>query len=355
MLIFAGKFHFMRNMLLAIPLLLLACQIKAQVTDTTGFDDDIDYSKLGDAQGVKRYATQKVLNQTPNRIVSIGYEYHGGFAMPDVPLGGMLPAIQDFQVRRVSGLRVQVNIPVVSTNKIIWQMGANYMRSGYAIASAPTSTFTEKLNRYGMHTAGINTTIFKPLNEKHFMIFQASADVNGVFESLSDVNSRAVTVSGTAIYGWKKSEKNMIGTGLARTYRAGQIIYVPVLFWNKTFNDRWGMELLLPARGHIRHNFSTFSILQLGFELEGNQYWMRSPFLIPDREVFIQRGEVKPRIQWDKRLTGFFWLSMQAGWRYNWRFDVMNEYDARKNNQLLFSSALGNPFYFNMSLNFVSP
>jgi hypothetical protein len=37
----------------------------------------------------------------------------------------------------------------------------------------------------------------------------------------------------------------MIGTGLARTYRAGQLMHLPVLFWNKTFNDKWGMELLL--------------------------------------------------------------------------------------------------------------
>lgn len=344
----------MRHTLLAATFFLLSLYSGAQVTDTTGFNDDFDYSKLGDAQGVKRYASQKVLNQTPNRIVSIGYEYQGGFAMPGVPVSTFPPVVRDFQVNRLAGLRAQVNIPVVSTNKVIWQMGANYWRSGFAFENANNPLFAEKLNRYGMHSAGINTTIFKPLNEKRFLIFQASADVNGVFESFSDINSRAVTYSGTAIYGWKKSEKNMIGAGLARTYRAGQIIYVPVLFWNKTFNDKWGMELLLPARGHIRHNFSTFSILQLGFELEGNQYWMRSP-LTTNNEVFIQRGELKPRLQWDKRLTGFFWLSMQAGWRYNWRFDVMNEYDARKNNQLLFNSALGNPFYFNISLSFVTP
>lgn len=326
--------------------LLFTCNFAiAQVTDTTSADDNTDYSSFGDVAGVKRYATQKVLNQTPNRIVSIGYEYHGAFDMPIAP--------QTFKTNRLAGLRAQVNIPVVSTNKVIWQMGANYWQSAYRFEETNSNPFIAKLNSKGMHTAGLNTTIFKPLNEKNFLILQASADVNGVFENLKEVNSRAITYSGAAIYGWKKSEKNMFGVGVSRTYRAGQAIAVPIILWNKTFNDDWGMELLLPARGHLRYNFSTSNILQLGYELEGNQYWMRTPS--PNGEVFIQRGELKPRIMWDKRLFGFFWLSMQTGLRYNWRYDVMNKYDARKDDQLFFRSKLTNPFFFNVSLSFVSP
>lgn len=337
----------MRTYLLAFPFLFIAHILSAQVTDTAAVDD-FDYSKFGDAEGVKRYVTQKVLNQTPNRIVSLAYEYQGAFDMPGVP---SFPN-QTYSVNRIAGIRGQLNIPVVSNTKLIWQLGANYWRSGYNFASA-NNAFISKLNANGMHTAGLNTTFFKPLNEKNFLIFQASADVNGVFERFSDVNSKALTISGTAIYGWKKSEQNMYGFGVARTYRAGQIIYVPVLLWNKTFNDQWGMELLLPARGHLRRNFSTSNILQLGYELEGNQYWMRTPSA--NGQVFIQRGELKPRVMWDKKLSGFFWLNVQAGFRYNWRFDVMNEYDARKDEKLFFRSALTNPFYFSVGINFVSP
>jgi hypothetical protein len=319
--------------------------------DTT---DIIDYSKFGDAEGVKRYSTQKVINQVPQRILSIGYEYQGGFVLPGVPLGALLPAFQDFQVKQVSAIRAQANIPVISTNKIIWQLGANYWSSKYSVENSGSNEFTSRLNNRSMTSAGINTTIFKPLNEKNFLIFQASADFNGVFNQLSELNGKALTISGTAIYGWKKSEKNMIGVGLSRTYRAGQILHIPVLLWNKTFNDRWGMELLLPSRGHLRYNFSTSNILQLGFELEGNQFMMNLPNS-PNGRVFIQRGELKPRIIWDKKISGFIWLSAQAGLRYNWRFDVMNEYNGKSDRQRYFTSNLGNPLYFNISLNFVSP
>jgi Domain of unknown function (DUF6268) len=339
----------MRNILMFF-LLLVSSSLIAQEDTTEVFD----YSKFGDAEGVKRYCTQKVLNQSAQRIVSFGYEHHGGFSMPDVRLAYMLPASQNFTVNKVAAIRAQVNIPVISTNKFIWQLGANYWGSRYTIENPGTNLFAKALHEGTMTSAGINSTIFKPLNEKNFLILQGSTDANGIFNNLSDVNGKSITFSATAIYGWKTSEKNMIGAGLARTYRAGQIIHLPVLFWNKTFNDKWGMELLLPARGFLRYNVSTTNMFQVGFELEGNQFWMNLPNSM-NGSVFIQRGEMKPRIMWDKKISGFIWLNAQAGLRYNYRFDVMNEYDARKESLRYFTSNLGNPFYFNISLNLVSP
>lgn len=336
-------------------LLFIVSNLNAQEDTTEVFD----YSQFGDAEGAKRYCTQKVLNQTPQKIVSIGYEYHGKFNMPGVPLGMMLPAFESPDFRNVSALRAQLNVPVISTNKLIWQMGLNYWGSKFNVDEPSSNLFTKTLSENYMTSAGINTTIFKPLNEKNFLILQASADVNGVFEKFSDVNGKSLTFSATAIYGWKTSEKNMIGTGIARTYRAGQLIHVPVLFWNKTFNDKWGMELLLPARGHVRYNFSTSNMLQFGFELEGNQFWMNpsdnSFVSSASAPIFIQRGELKPRIMWDKKISGFIWLNAQVGMRSNWRFDVMNKYNGRKDSDLYFSSNLTNPLYFNISINLVSP
>ena len=313
-----------------------------------------DYSNYGEPEGVKRYATQKVLNQTPQKIISFGYEYNGEFHMPGIRISESLSTFEDRHVNQVSAFKAQLNIPVVATNKIIWQLGANYWGSQFQIENPGSNAFAKQLNQSSLVSAGLNTTIFKPLNETNFLIFQASADVNGLFNEQAKVTSNAFTLSATGIYGWKKSEKNMIGAGIARTYRAGRLIYVPVLLWNKTFNDTWGIELLLPARGFIRYNINTSNMIQAGFELEGNQFSMPIPGT--QRDLFyIQRGEFKPRIMWDKKITGFLWFSAQVGLRYNYRFDVMNKYDGKEDADRYFTSKLGNPLYFNFSLNLVSP
>jgi len=316
--------------------------------------DSFDYSKFGDAEGVKRFCNQKVINQTPTRVLSLGYDQQLSFLMPFIPVSAMLPAMQDFSISSLSVLRAQVNIPVVSTNKVIWQLGANYWGSKFKIENPGNNLFAKTLQSHFLVSAGLNSTLFKPLNEKNFLIIQTSADLNGVFHSIKDLRNNAITWSGTFIYGWKFSENNMIGTGMARTYRAGRILHVPVLLWNKTFTDKWGMELLLPARGHLRYNFSTSSMLQVGFELEGNQFWMNLANS-PKGEIYLQRGELKPRLMWDKKLSGFIWFNAQAGLRYNWRFDGMNQYNGSKDNQRYFMSSLGNPLYFSFSLSFVTP
>jgi len=269
---------FIFSLLFSFPLVLLSQDSLPVLEDFSA------YASYGDVAGVKRYATQKVLNQTPSRIVSVGFEWQTAFVMPDIPLGEMLPALQDVEVKQVRGLRMQVNLPVISNDRLIWQVGANYWGSRFDFSNTVANGQIKALSSPGLITAGINTTVFKPLDEKHLLIFQASADLNGAFRDAKDVSSKGITYSATAIYGWKTSDKNIIGTGLARTYRAGQQIYVPVLLWNRTFSDKWGMELLLPARGHLRRNFSTGSMLQLGYELEGNQYH------IPGGNSFLQRG-----------------------------------------------------------------
>jgi hypothetical protein len=313
-----------------------------------------DYSNYGEVDGVKRYATQKVLNQTPAKIISLGYDYTGEFHMPGIRIAENITQLDDRHVSQVNVFRAQLNIPVIATTKLIWQLGANYWGSQFQIENAGSNSFTKSLNQSSLISAGINTTIFKPLNETNFIILQASADVNGLFTQESKISSNALTLSATAIYGWKKSEKNMIGTGIARTYRAGRLIYVPVLFWNKTFNDKWGMELLIPAKGYVRYNINTSNMIQAGFELEGNQFSMNIPST-QTGQFYIQRGEFKPRIMWDKKITGFLWFSAQMGLRYNYRFDVMNKYDGKEDNERYFSSKLGNPLFVNFSLNFVSP
>lgn len=337
-----------------ITLLLLAVStgVYAQTDTTEVFED---YSQYGDPEGVTRFCSQKVLNQTPQRIISIGYDYNAGFHMPGIRFSELNTSPQEFHVNRVNMLRAQVNVPVIATNKFIWQLGANYWSSKFEFENKETNNpFVSSLQSNALVSTGINTTIFKPLNERNFLILQASADINGAFPKLGDIDSKALTLSATGIYGWKTSESNMIGTGIARTYRAGRLIYVPVILWNKTFNDRWGMELLLPAKGFLRYNFSTSSMLQLGFELEGNQFYTKLP-QSKNGEGFIQRGEFKPRIMWDKKITGFLWFNVQAGLRYNYRFDVMNKFDGKEDADRFFTSPMGNPMYINFSLNFVSP
>ena len=341
------------NFLLFISIFcLFSIQVNAQTDTTVPVTDEMDYSLFSDAAGVKRYATQKVINQSPTRIVSIGFEYHDRFQMNQVPQDAS-NTTADYTIQNMSGFRAQVNLPVISNDKFIWQLGANYWGSQFVFKQNPASKFESRLQQNGLHSLGIQSTLFKPLDEKHWVVVQVAADANSSFSKISEIDRLSLTFSGSAIYGWKYSDRNMFGVGIARTYRAGALLHVPVIFWNKTFNDHYGMELLLPARGYVRRNFSTSSMLQLGYEIEGNQFQLANASA--NGSLFLQRGELKPRLMWDQKIAGFIWLNLQAGLRINWRFDVMNNAGSREEEDLFYKTQLTNPLFFAISLNLVSP
>ena len=335
----------------------------AQVTDTTRTAApaaDENFDAFGDAgAGAGTYNTQKVLYLTPTKLISLGYEAQLPF---DLTTAGPLPASTapavETRVNSARGMRLAFNAPVISRNDFIFNVGLTYWNTGMDLANHKSSPYFHKLQD-GLRTTGLNTTVFNPIDNKHFVILQLNLDANGNYRSLKDVKTEAFTFSATGIYGWKPNDNLQWGVGLSRTYRAGQLLHIPVLLYNRTFSPQWGCEVVFPARAEIRRNFGTNALLKFGYELEGNTYYLGN---IGTDEVYLRRGELKPRLTYERQLSGFVWVSAQAGLRYNYRNDAFRNQDVtgEKESTLgsepsLFKNTLTNPLFFNISLNLVSP
>jgi len=275
-----------------------------------------------------------------------------------------LPGLGSIQYSH--GLRLAVNFPIISNNAIIVQLGANYAEQRYKfnqLISSSTNDLITTLKENGLRTTGLNTTIFKPFNEKHFLLFQASADLNGDY-GFSSINLKYLRTSAAAIWGWKKGDRKMIGVGFSRTYRVGEMNYIPVLLLNYTApNRKNGCEILFPARAHYRRTFSARSLALFGYELEGQSYRLGSrnaSAALQDLE--LRRGELRIRAVYERSISSFLWLSAQAGFRYNYSFDA----DRLPNGKEFFrgffgdqayamQNTLGNTFYCMVGINLVSP
>jgi hypothetical protein len=354
----------MNKQLLLVAGLLFSAFAYAQVDSTAFDDDDEDFSKYADAElagGVKRYATSKVFDLSPNKLISIGYDYQGAHKLTNFG-----PDTAASNINGMGGMRIIANIPVISKTNILWSIGANYWRMNYNFESAPPNNnfFTNNLYDRGLTTIGINTTVFKPFNERQFILGFVSTDANGDF-NLTDKRIGEYLLMPTytvaAFYGIKRNDRSMIAYGLTRTYRAGNQTIFPLILLNHTFpNRKWGIEMLLPSRFHIRRNFNPRNLLFAGFEMEGNTYFMpnrTNPHTKYDNLV-LRRSEIRPRIIYEKSIWGFVWLSVQAGYRVNFNFDVdRGDFFRYLGDPTPFTQTnqLGNTFYFNFSINLVSP
>lgn len=340
-------------------LLTLAYSVSAytQQNDTTKVEEDFSmYAEAELADGTKRFCTSKVLDLSPNKLISVGYDFQGAF---DARIGkwGGLPA-QNLKINSIQGVRLSGNFPIISKTSVLLSLGINFWEARFSADNTSHPLMQQLVDR-GLRTTGITATLFKPFNEKNFLLTQATVDLNGDYY-LPDFQSISLArVSATAVYGWKKHDRLMYGFGLSRTYRVGEQNVIPVFLYNYTWPSRkWGIESIFPARANLRRTFNTRTLAFFGYELEGQTYRMTS--LQGEQSVIdpeLRRSELRIRLTFERSLKDFIWLSVQTGLRYNWAFnlDEGNFFRGFGDDPYLLENSLENAFYFNVSLNLVSP
>jgi len=358
------KIHYFLFASIAILSLFAPCCLSAQV-DTLGTEEEEDFSMYDNLDfadgGTKRYCTSKVLDLSPAKLISLSYDFQGPYTLQSDSVGSTLAG--DAKIQNSHGIRFGFNVPVYSRNSLIVQAGLSYAEQQYSVNSdLPLANW---IANQGLRTTSGMITVFKPINEKHFFIAQAQAEMSGNYSLTEWQPLNTLLYSGVAIWGWKKHDRRMFGIGLTRSYRAGNLNYIPAILLNWTsLNRKWGAEVLAPARAHIRRTFSPRHMLFFGYELEGSSYRLAntpevsSPFSSHE----LRRSEVRIRGVYEQSIKGFIWISVQAGLRYNYEFNT----DELPNNQEFFrgffgeqpyamQNEIGHTFYAMVGIHLVSP
>ncbi|WP_304517532.1 hypothetical protein [Cecembia rubra] len=351
-------------------------------------EEEEDWSKyddmeLVDDKNVRRFAKPTIVGLSPTRFLSVSWDMQMPYQMTFSDI--RLPAssgtgwrvdeegnvAETARARFTGGIRFNSNIPVISKSNIVWQTGLNYMRVGYSIDEIQTNRITGAspstylslpavLNEKGLNNINWTNTVFLPMSEQHFLILQGAMDLSGTYD-FGFQPLETIRWSLAAVYGKRVSELKRWGVGIARTYRVGNMNYVPVIMYDVTSTNRkWGTEILFPARVHGRYAFNKNSLLLFGYELEGQSYRVNE-FSINDNSFEIRRGELRPRVELQKQLRGPFWAHFQAGYRIDWSFDADELPGGREffrgffgNQEFGMKNTLNNTLYFNIGISFVT-
>jgi hypothetical protein len=351
----------------------LCNQAIAQVEDDDDDEDFSQYDDFGLTEGdvVRRYAAPKILGLAPAKLISIGYDVQGPNSLNEGNFAGEGFA-GETRFAATHGLRFFFNLPVISNNKLLVNIGGNHFQTNYVLASGETANdpLAKVLSTNGLRNSGLNTTIFKPISESKFLLFFGQAEMSG--DRYINQNAfNTLRYSWVGVYGWRPHDRLQYGFGVTQSYRAGEVNYFPIVMYNYTSqNKKWGIEALLPARAHFRRTFNSRNIMLAGFELEGTSYRLNTasergfPSTLAINNgydpnmVELRRSEIRPRIAYERGLNDFIWLSAQVGYVVNYRFDVDSGDFFRGffgNQDYVMQNKLSNPLYFNISINLVSP
>lgn len=356
-------------------LLIISCAFGQPVDSLAEEEEDFSqYAEMNSADGSnsKTYCTQKVFGQSPTRLISVGYEFQGPYEMNlNQDVNDVAAETED--VNFSHGLRLETNIPIISRNDIIWNLGGSYVDQYYNFKDAAdqmSQPLSKSLQANSLRNLSLNTIVFKPLNGKTFLLGQVLADYAGDWNFANWQPITATKLSGTIIYGRKPNDRMMWGLGFTRTYRAGEINYLPVFLMNYSSpSQKWGVEMLLPARADMRYSLSPRNILKMGLELEGTSYRLndRNGFFrnanpnLTLEKLELKRSEIKLRLSWDFQLKDFYWANLSAGYRIMYRYnldqgdEVFRGFGLVNDQNYFNTNNVNSAFFISLAVNFVSP
>ena len=294
-----------------------------------------------------------ILGTIPKKALNLQYEYQSKFenqskyklSMVGVPNNVLTNSVSSFKVGYNKNLRVKPN------GYIYIDLGYNNVTfNKVSNESLNVNPMPSIFNNTSFHAINASTTIFKPMNDKHFLLVNVGLELNGNSSSFKKIGFRNLFVSGLLMYGTKKNYNNMWAFGVSRSYRFGRVIHVPAILWNKNFDKKWGMEMLLPSKLIFRYAANKKSIFVAGVELEGNQYAIVNN-LTTVNNSFFQRGELRPKLGIETTLTRNMRFTANVGVRINGRFDIADNYDSK---QLLIQNSPKPNAFINVGVSWLS-
>jgi hypothetical protein len=345
---------------------------QAQVDTTASDEDEFDFSDFEPAAPpAKAYCTNKVLGQSPTSLLGIYYNHQFPHTLEVANnLDQNAPSRADAEIAAAQQIAFVGNFPLISRNNILINLGVTYQQQRYTFDNTGSNAFAQSLEDNTLHRGNITATLFKPLNSKNFVLIQAQTELNGDYTA-DNIDFGNLRFPIAALYGWKSNDRLMYGFGLSRTYLGGALNYVPIIYYYHTFqNQKWGIEALLPARALLRYRFNSLSYAGIGFNVNGASYSLDTyqsslprPFNIGSvpvsNDLELRRSEIRAGLQYARQLSGFFWMSVEAGYRINYSYSVDQGGDFLRffgsDDPYLFENGLGNTPYFTIGLSYVSP
>jgi hypothetical protein len=212
-------------LLLFVPFLSIAQVDSLDVEEEEDFEQYANLS-IKDGSKNKAYCSSKILAQTPNRLIGIGYEVFGPFKLSTLDLKDSLGntiGTQDNKAIMSHGIRLEANFPVVSTNKVIFSLGGAYSEQNYVfnkeVESAVANPMFQTLKNGSIRNLSIVGTLFKPFDEKNFLLTQVLGEYAGDWNFIRWQNPAFIKVSATAIYGSRGANGVVVNFSQALYFR----------------------------------------------------------------------------------------------------------------------------------------
>ncbi len=250
--------------------------------------------------------------------------------------------------------KVKLKAPLINKEGLKVIAGWNFYGEEYRLQNVEGEGFKlfEDIDNRDLKSSSLTLSAIKPVNDKYYLAVKAQASFNGDYNGLFDFNQDYASYNLATILGVKKRNDLEWGVGLLFRYSPNNNNNLPVLpfaFYNRTFNDKWGIEAIVPSSIKARYNINPRNILLFGPEFESRNYFINNESSAP---YTLRRSEIRLGVDYQKHLGSWFWLEVSGGYTHNLNTKFEMNESGNQFNAYDFDAS-GSP-YFKVGI-FISP
>jgi len=241
----------------------------------------------------------------------------------DQPVGN-----SNAEVRRNRRWEMKLKAPIILKDNFKMAVGFKYFVEEFNFEDVenPQYAFYNNLEDRPLRSIRGDVFMIKPTLGNRYYILRVSAGLNGDYNLENFAKKDFLKFSISPLIGWKKNDYVSYAFGLAYSYSFGRRSLYPLIAYNKSFDNQWGLESILPAE--IKLRYSTLNLknyFYLKTELNGSNYSLR----LSDQQslVYLNKSEIRFLLTWEREVHDWLWFSIEGGLRTNINFDLANTPD----------------------------
>lgn len=271
---------------------------------------------------MKEYCTPGLSGMTPSKGISYEKNIAPSYRLTSVSnLGGEGGNGSD-RVEEQERLKLKLKVPVWNGDNLKIVLGFRYYKESFEFADDHTIDLSlhQDLASYNLRTLGSEINILKPFRGNNYLVVRGATTVSGKFDDTKQLNRDYLSYSISSLYGNKFGKNLEMGLGLYYSNSLGIQSFYPVMLYNHNFNEKWGIEALLPKKLVLRRNINEKQLLSLQVTGETGRYFIpntRTSMVNEPIDLRMEYTDAKIGLSYQREIFSIVWGGVDVGYRKN--------------------------------------
>lgn len=266
------------------------------------------------------YCKPGVRNRSQSRGVVVRMENQFGFDWSGN--GAIAGGTQ--RVNRLEQFTFKFKIPIINRPDLKFLLGYEWDTEKYYFNDPfgdgqGEQTLFQLLDERRLKANKLSAYATKSFDDRFYGSARIRVGLNGDYNGLISFDAPYRVYSAAVAFGKKVNADKEWAVGITVSNNKARTIALPFFVYNKTFNNRWGVQTALPGQAFVRYN--TGPKLTNAF-LAGATFDSRYYAVNTDRrrkfeqlgEFYLRNNGVRFQVQYEQQLFPWVWAFAQGGY-----------------------------------------